>query len=1531
MNGDDLHLSATPAPSREEKLKRDGLFISADGAMDTSLSKLKSQELLRDLSPPFLISNDAARYAMAQIDRRKGRFTGGYILSDPDGHCRATQPLEGALEDFLFEGELVMEAVWDRLLPEGYRYLAYYFCEADNSAQLKRLRPSWSARRIDLTESLPAGRIVAACSGLVQGAYVIGPQGSLVRFVVRDSRQVAVLPLPPERQPVERYVHDLLERGTLSVVLTSPVWVGWRGEVSSRWKAYAADTEPTNTDPFFSAVYGDAQGAMAFAQQLLLRNPKAMQLGFLLKHASLARFVVTEPVGVNGPLFDPHLVFRSASDGTFLVPRSYRLAGFYSLAIDAPAPRQVDKPWLYERFIQPRVLAHAINVQRALDVPGLALYVSTVDGALLRYEFSNSTAESDFYNPPEAMKQGIDNGRQAALDEGRLAVRTYIQQLAGAGDLSVIITSELWDVAGRIDMRWQPYSRHPLTALSQGFVLADDAARYAHERIGSRRKRGFIGLILKGPQQRFFATQPLENQGARFDFSWVGPVDRAGIPVVIPAGYSLHGMYSSRAYLAVAVDDDEARLAAQMYVDSDIHQVLILAPKIPLAYLSGAADSLIAFEPYGPELTRELYDMSAPERGGSQLHRQLQDQTLVPSDVVRAMVLAGVLRVVVGNRLWGSPARVESDWSPPYVLAPDNVPAQPRLGPIFTTAQEAVIDACAVWRRAYAQAPHGLGVVLKSKTSDEFVATQVVPGAVLDRLIFAAEFGAPILTQSFTVHAMYYCASGLERGFRGQIAWVGRHFIGPQDLYAALYDQRGRRRARVNTLALYLSPLDGALLLFDTGYDPLGVLQDESGAMDPNALQAKLEQTLSARGYVRQVALGGQLRVIVTNSCWSVAGHVGPLWVAFAQADRHLLGPCFASADDAARHAQIRLGSRRDRVYGGLILRRTDGLFTATEPVSVYVENFAPGWIRRDDLVVNSQFLGGSTAVARYHSRRLGELPFALDDGERAVYQNMFTTDFLGAMLDDSPTALRYSTGLEYLFCDDGALLSVASQGGARERSLAAKLTVRGTAHPKHNELEQSLRDGALTPSEYVSRVARALVLRVVKSSTLWGRAARVEQWQAAAMLDTLPALTVDAALGPVFVQLTDALQYVHRQSGQRRQLSFGVVLKARKAEQYLASTPQPAGGLALSLDRLLVEGVPPTGLEVLGIYLCPPAQAGVLQDDPLYRYFVSPADLTRAWGLRGAKPSEYLPVFVGCVDGAWLQLVSRSPLVSLGDALPRLKSGALKPLAYVRQVAQAHELNVLVSSEIWGAKGRVGSSWESRRSVSQPGQALALGPLFSHPDDAARYALRRVGRGLEVPFLGLVLVNTASTSFVALEPLRDTGIDSPLPRHLFRVEGGLFEPSSPAPAYPSGFKLVAAHLLFQRMPGNSDDTAQDQRLAKHFVARDTLGFYRNLLFKNGVRGAFCYLSTRQGGLLKYVPRYTEREEDLFSGGLLGPTDYPPTQWLSRLASDGVVQVLDPDDYWTRSGVLKVDWTLEAGEEHSAWEVEPTYPARDEL
>lgn len=1466
-----------------------------------------ADDLLKKLSPPFINMNDAARYAMTQIDRSLGRAYGGYLLTDPSGECRATQPVEGVLDDFLFSDPLIMEAATDLLLPRDYHYEGYYFCDIDRHSWIKQQRPGWSEQRIALTQSVPGAKAVAATHSELKAFYSIGPEGSLVRFVpderalqndfvarmkARFSEQA--LELPPEHEPVERYVGELMAAGQVLVIVTSPAWAGWRGALSEHWRPYLADPQSAVPDPYLSQIHGSTLAAMADAHQRMLRQPAKRQMGFMLKHLVRQRFTVSEPVAVDEVTYDPAAVFESDYDGGIFLRHGWGVVGAYSLCVQAGTPPTLKERWLYERFIAPMELAHGINLSRSSAVlPGFAMYFSTDDGAQLKLGFPSVEAQTPFFNPLPTPQRGMDNNTQAALLNGRLTPTAFVRRIAEAGDLRVLKTSPLWDVPGRVNAQWQPYANDPQRGTGPAFVLADDAARDAHERIGCRRDAGYIGLILQRADQRFVATLPLKNPAERFDPSALFAHDRQGTLIVLLAGHTLHGVYSSRWRGDMAErtwPEDEANVAAQMFTDTDVHAIYTGPPGLAVAYLSGSADSLLAYEPFAPGMNHDFRARVRWRDGGSLLSHELRDGTLMPSDVVREMVLAGTLRVVVGNRTWGPPGKITSDWSGPFEPDTSHVPKQPELGPVFATAREAVVEACARWRARYAISASGLGLVLKHKARDEFVATQTVAGPMLDQLYQASEFGAQVLIDDFRVNRVYFSARGLPAGLNGQDAWLARHFMDAASLYHALYDRAGvRRGGLMQRLALTSSVLDGALLEYVPWLDPYPLFCDETGQVDPQVLPAKLALSLTERGYIRQVAANGQLEVVSGSECWGEPGPVKADWVAFAEVSRRHLGPVFISADDAARHAALQLGTRRDTVYGGLILRRRDGLFTATEPVPVSVEDFAPGLIRLDELVSQSQSLGASTAVARYHSRIDGQIPFALSDGERRVYLNMFASDFLGPVLRHATASAKQSTGQEYLICADGAVLCYTASGSALEQSLANRLGVpaSGTTQRRNNEIERRFYTGALTPSAFVNQVARAGELRVVQGSPLWGPARRLDFWLADST-DVTPPVSVDAPFTAVYVQLADVQRYLHQHAGTRGQLSFGLLLKAKAAEHYVASLALPAGTGPLSLDRVLRDGLVPQGFELLGLYLCPPAQPDVRQDEPWYRNLVSPRDLARAWGIKGPGSAANLPVYLSCVDGAWLKLTPRSAL-PFGQDLP---------------------------------------ADFSPRDAAQPA-GLAFGRLFSHPDDAARHTAPPSQRFAGKEYLGVVLVDAQAGAFVAAEPLEDHGVDSLASQRLLLHERTLLSGPVAVPAYPAGYQLLAVQLFFKTMKPSAHWAPGETKLAEHFVGQDELGGYRRLLQVNAVRGACCYITTRQGALIKYTPRFTPREEALFSGELFfGPEQFLPTQWLSRLATDGLLQVLRPDDYWTRRGVVEVEWSRTDDKETPRWAVRPT---KDEL
>jgi len=1455
-------------------------------------------DLIDHIGPPFVELNDAARYAMGQIDRSRDRSFGGYILTDPNGDCRATLPKEGTLDDLLFSEMLSMESLQAELLPPGYHFEAYYFCDVDHHALIKQQRPGWSNPRIALTQSIPGFKAVAATHNEFKAFFTVGPEGSLVRFVPDQralesqflQRMLArgtgqTIALVPEKESVSSYINELLAVGQLKVLVSSTVWAGWRGDLTVDWRPYTPARHPSTPEPYMSPIYEDVTTALAFAHEKMLRKPSERQMGFVLKHLSRPVFMVTEPVEVPEVQFDVARVFVFDSDGGFFLPNAFQITGAYMLCVDSPAPAMVKEPWLYERFISPLELAYGINISRALRYTPFSFYLCVYDGAQLKLTFTGANTELGFYNPTPSPQRSIDNNAQAALLQGATTPSSFIQQVVAAGELSVLKTSALWDVPGLVDAGWKPYARHPQRTLSPTFVLADDAARYAHEQIGSHRDQEYTGLILRRDDQRFVATQPQVNPAGRFDVRQVFPTDRQGRAIMFLEQYQLHGVYSSRQRTAgdgSLWQGEETEVAAQMFTDADLHTLFSLLPCIPVAYLSGSADSLLAYHPFAPGMVHDLLARVEPGAGGSQIQHELKDGTLVPSDVVREMLLGGVLRVVVGNRTWGAPGKVEGDWSGPFEPDEFKVPDQPVLGPVFTSAREAVVQACARWRTRYAISASGLGLVLKHKTKAEFVTTQAVSGAQLDRLYQAGEFGAEVLIEAFQVHAVYYSSHRLATGFSGQEAWLARHFIDAQTLYHALYNQQGvRRGGLVEPLPLYCSMLDGALLEYRTALHPFPLFLDESGDVDPKVLPAKLALNLTERNYIRQMAQSGHMSVLTVSDCWDVPGPVDADWLPFAQVRRRLLGPAFVSADDAARYALSRLAGKRDKVYGGLVVRRTDGLFTPTEPLPVFAEDFAPSWIRLDELVNQALFLGASTVVARYHSRVESEVPFALSDVERSVYLNMFSTEFLAAALSHSTAPIRYSTGQEYLFCADGALLCYTSTNSVLERALVGQL-----AGPvKHNAIELGLYAGTFTPTEFVNRVARAGQLRVVQGSPLWGRAGKVEQWRANPPQASGYQVAADTGLTAVFLQLSDVQQYLHREVGNRQQLMFGLLFKAHNTEHYVASTPLLGRDGPLTPDRVMLDGLPVQGFELLGMYLCPPAQVNVPKSAPTYQRFIAIKDLKRVGGIRGPSNHGELPVYLSCADDTWLTLKTRA----------------------------------------------AGEIWESSASPVDPA-SLLFGPVFSHPDDAARHAMLRIGRYVAHEFISAILVDKQACSFVAADPAQDQGPDSLVPQRLFLYESHLLLPDPPMPAYPKDFRLQAAHLLFKTMGDTTDWTVGDRQLGQHFAGRDELAFYRKLLQVSGVQGAFCYLTTRQGALLKYLPRFTEREEVLFTGELFfGPVDYQPVEWLSRLASDGVLQVLEQDDYWTRSGVVKVDWSLRDGKETPHFQVTPRPVGKDEL
>ncbi|MEX3775283.1 DUF4329 domain-containing protein [Pseudomonas sp. MYb118] len=586
------------------------------------------ERIRQSLSPAFLTADDAARHAHYQMNTRRDIDQLGYIL-ERDGKFFATTPVDGEVwqKDWglPFAGGIATRKVE---LP-GYRYAAVYNATEDIRARLKVMQPDWSAERIALHTSLPnLQHLEVVMSGRegITTLYNSGPDESLIKYVrvgSQQERNFAVLldgavktgvmdeQLDGFDATAETLVKKLVALGALTVLKSSGVWKGSVGKVPGNWVAYQPFVADGPVQPALSWVLPNTEVGAQWAHDLMREKPAVGQVAFILQSLKSGDSVVTEPLVIDAgkAAFTQALqAFAGNRRGLPALPAGYALQGIcYQSVPDAsliPAQR-----WLYENFISASDFSAAIGSARLHKTAGMALYLSTRDGARLRYQFSGSMQEGRLFSAV------IDGDEQRELEKGTLTPEAFVWRVAAVGALAVIQTGKLWDVEGAVGTSWFPFARYPKLRLSPGFLTADDAARYVHEQIGNQRDYEFCGYVMEREDGRFVATEPwVVGKDGRFAADFVYPADATGKPI-LPEQHVLRGVYASR--LALSRYDvqrmkrhgwnrEQTSIDAQLFSDADLHAILQNRPQAQVAYLSCAEDALIAYDLSGSAAEKEL-------------------------------------------------------------------------------------------------------------------------------------------------------------------------------------------------------------------------------------------------------------------------------------------------------------------------------------------------------------------------------------------------------------------------------------------------------------------------------------------------------------------------------------------------------------------------------------------------------------------------------------------------------------------------------------------------------------------------------------------------------------------------------------------------------------------------------------------------------------------------------------------------------------------------------------------------------------
>lgn len=1540
---------------------------------------LPSKTRLPKLSPGFLTEEDAAYWVHGQIPANADREYGSVIVQLPDGDFAATQPVQGEVNTFDFRTILDTDANGNYVHPAGYTCVANVHSHPPALDKVRAANPGQDEITLRLFLNFFSDMdFISDVSerSFFRSAYLSGPDGGLLKYSPSGTKEEFSYYLwlkagAPRDNPVGVFgvanvIRKVASIGELKVIVSNADWVGSVGKVPPDWQPGKAFSKGVITEwPLMTRICGSAELAVLAA----LKEKSALTSGLVLKKLAANEYIATQARPAGQASWDPVRFFPRGDDGRVKLPAGYVLEGFYYASRPDPALFPPTQAWLYENFFTPGEMAAAIACQalsKALSEAGkpLSLYMQTRDSSILKYSFSGSEIEAAL-SVKNADGTFGDGGLQARMQAGTLRPREFVSTLALAGRLEVLRGSTLWDRLGQVGLDWVPFAGFPWPTLSPAFLSADDAARYVHERIGNRRDRHYAGYVFQRDDKRFIATEPLEGGIESLSLGQFYPRDNEG-RTIFPIDHVMVGRYVSHEALSrldpgkvdrLKWSRQEAALSLQAFSVEEMRQVLL--DEIPL-YLSGAQKSLVKFEPAEMAGARDLEKRLGSAKHPGPLVTELETGVVMPSDFIREQAAAGRLSVVVNSEMWGARGPVTAAWSVPASPWKWTRPRQVAFGAVFSSADDAALDRYFHDVRLHDQEKAWFGFILKHRDREEYIASELVPIGDEKNNVFQPEslFGVSSMPpfysypEGFNRHALFYSRQRVKHPSDKTGSWLSQYFISLDDLYIAVYYSRRRPVTESDKpIPLYMSTQDGALLKYenrrgsklfdnDTPYLSLEVLKQ-------NLANGKLQP----EDFVRLVAGQGQLNVMRTSLCWDRPWPVDLHWQPFLNLERRWLSPAFSQQDDAVTYVRSRLLDHPDKLLGGVVLKRGDGLYLATDPVEVPQEDFDVKLIFPDESIRSGLFPEGCQVVARYRTRLAAELPLVFTEIQKQTYLNMLSVDTLYTAFSGPGTVTNLS---EYLFGPDGSLIRYEAGLLSRLRADLVSVLTDYKQLPTDldgKKIKQQIHSGALKPSDWVDSLAQAGYLRVVTGSRLWGSSGPVTRWAPYPAVAPGPVGDYDKAVAapacsPAFIQQDTAARYVNEGPRHTSFPTFGFILWNARDGVFIGTLPVENQHSRMALDRVFPEGALPDGYAVQALYLrSAAAPEGVQEDDP--RQFIPSPILVQQLCTAAYTPQGYKPIYFSCADGALLrfdmaafepgqfydaygQVELRPNQFSYSERARQddqaYRRGRLDERAYIHRMARAGKLEVLVTSAYWSRHGVVDEKWQPRladvsdseRWAARP--VPALGPVFHHADDAARYIQQRAGSAEEgdTGFESAILARTPSVlnrtpRFVPLEPLASSATGaSPVARIFRKANDPLATFNTPAPRYPDGYTLVATHQLY--LSGNTTLVPDIEQVYANFASPPMVREHTQYLKDRGFEIKDYYYSTPYGVLLRYTPVYTRAEKDLLS---MKAVEFKNGAWqaqlssgdfISRLVDLGDFRVLIAGYYWRQSGRMGVKW-----------------------
>lgn len=1375
------------------------------------------------VSPGFINEADAAYWAHKKIGARRNKEYGGVILRKYTGRYHATEPVPGKGTQFDLREVLTVSADGLFEQPKGYTCVASYHSHPADHVLTQKANPDFDSKTVKAFLSFFSDSDFwhgVNNREFFPAAYLSGPDGSLLRYAASGSTEEFSFALwiragrPPNSKvalfgPFSTFVKKLSTLGTLSLIVPTPLWGGSVGDVPADWvvfEPFSSGSPPRQ--PLFTGVFVEV-GAAINACEPVGAPERQVSIVIKAQGEGRAEYAISQP--------EPAQMMGWLTEGALpVLPAGWELHGMFVDASPTPEPYPLTQAWLYKRFINPLDLAtHIVGYRRfAKAFPGVSagsLYIRTSDAAVLRYGFSGSDAESQLF----ALAAGgsvTDNGIQTLMQGGTLLPQSFVRQVGEAGQLSVERTSNIWDKAGAVDKMWRPFSKIPEPQLSPPFITADDAACWAHEVIGMRRDLEYGGVILKRGH-RYYATHPIPDKRNSFEVGLVLGKLKDG-SYITHADYGVEAFYHSHSdqagiNSAIRYPDatNDQRLAlSSFYSEPDQRFSFYHRAFAKTHYLSGSVDVLLKYVSSGSAL-EQAYDQEL--RG-----RAVRAGDDFESGKFWKLAEAGELSVVIPNPIWGGVrGRISKGWR---IRTPATAQQQQ---PFFTGSYSQPEHAV---KRALTLAGSGdtaakFGFVLKHKRENIYAATLAVPKS---EPLFSPmglfpkrRDGGLRLPSHYQLEAIYFSSWYETDEVAAREKWLASTFFTPAQIVAAT------RRARetltiqdpVRGLSLYMQASDGALLAFKlpkaTPASELVKEGAEGDVHDNGAQAAMLAGSLTPRDYVRRVIAATDLSVVQAGGLWRTVGGVDNRTGLLTSFHMATLSRAFLSARDAAVYAHEQVGNRRDRYYGGYVLKGEDGRFVITEPIEsndnpFFYTLFFPA-SNRGPLIPPEPYV----LHARYGSH--AELSMAdpvpilrrnWTRDEALINQQVFSCTEMYSIIPDGRVA--------YLSAAPNCLLEYTPNKSSAETTLLAYVSPQAGA----NSLQQSLDSGQVKPSEWARRLAEAGDFKVILGNPLWGpRSVVYNDWSA--NYDYAPRTgPLDYVIyGAVFASADEAARNLHGRVHGRNypeEACYAFILKHKDKEQYIASEVVGATSAGELFNRFLVfkrttrdDYQLPDGFVLYGLFRSQQWLHKKLKPSNrwLARFFVQPDALYAALYEAKRGSADSLPIYFSTHDGALLRYKPAPIDVTSGGTAERLvgeaqrvlDSGIKKPLDFIREWSMKGLLQVIRISQFWDKTGLVSNSWAGYATL----MARHLSPAFASPDDAARHVAALVGNGYRRAYGGVIL-KLVSGLYAATEPLvippQGLALNWIYPDHA--VSTGL---------YPGGSTIVARYrsLVDQEVP----------------------------------------------------------------------------------------------------------------------------------